>query len=147
MLVYLAGGFLILGLQLENANLPGALLTLGLIVTIMGSLGIVAASFTLVFKQGDPFTAAIVVAAGMLSGTLYPVSVLPGWLQVVARLLPQTHAIEAMRMAVLQGHSLRDLAPQLGALAIYAVLLLPLALWAFNRAMHRAKIEGSLAHY
>lgn len=147
MLVYLAGGFLILGLRLNNLDGIAALCTLALTVTVMGSLGILAASFTLVFKQGDPFTAVIVVAAGMLSGTLYPVSVLPSWLQVVAKLLPQTHAIEAMRLAVLQGYPVTELASQLGALALYAVVLVPLSLWAFRLAMRRAKIEGSLAHY
>jgi ABC-2 type transport system permease protein len=147
MLVYLTGGFLILGLRLDNANVGSAFLALLLTVTVMGSMGIMAASFTLVFKQGDPFTAAIVVASGLLSGTMYPVSILPGWLQAISRILPQTHAIESMRLAVLQGYSVGDLMPQLGALAIYAVLLLPLSLLTFKLAMHRAKIEGSLAHY
>jgi ABC-2 type transport system permease protein len=145
--VFLAAGFLFLGLRLDNANLVGALLVLVLTVIVMGGLGLAAASFTLVFKQGDPFTFIVVVASGMLSGALYPVSVMPGWLQAVAQLLPHTHAISAMRAAALQGYSLGDMAPQLGILVIYAVLAVPLGLWIFNRAMRRAKVDGSLAQY
>ena len=145
-LVYMAAGFLILGLSLEGANLAGAALALFLTVVIMGGLGILAASFTLVFKQGDPFTGLIVAASGFLGGTVYPVSVLPEWLQVVGKVVPQTHAIEAMRLAMLQNYSIADLLPHLVPLVGFA-LVVPLALWGFSLAMYRAKVEGSLAHY
>jgi len=147
MLLYLVVGFLLLGMQLENANLIGVVLTLFLTMIVMGALGILAASFTLVFKQGDPFTMAIVMGSSLISGTFYPVSVLPGWLRATAQLIPQTHSIEAMRLAILQGYSIVDLAPQLGALLIFAVALVPTALLASHIAMHRAKVVGSLAHY
>jgi ABC-2 type transport system permease protein len=146
-LVYLGTGFAVLGLAFSQMNLPAALLVFALTVAIMGSFGILAASFTLVFKQSDPFTMALMLAAGLLSGVLYPVSVLPGWLQAVAQTLPQTHAIEGMRLAVLQGYSMRELAPQLAALAIYVSMLLPLSWWVFSYAIHRARADGSLAHY
>ncbi|MCH7638524.1 MAG: ABC transporter permease, partial [Bacteroidetes bacterium] len=147
MIVYLVGGFIILCLRFNDANILSALLTVVLMVIVMGSIGILAASFTLVFKQGDPFTALLVLASGMLSGTMYPVGVLPEWLQGVARLLPQTHAIEAIRIAILRGGSLSEVAPQLIVLALFAALLVPLALLVFSAAMNRARIEGSLAHY
>lgn len=147
MIVYVVGGFLILEVSFEDVNLVGVLLAMALTMTIMISLGIVAASVTLVSKQGDPFTRVLIIAAGMLSGALYPVSVLPGWLQSVAQILPQTHAIEAIRLAVLQGSSVQEIAPQLGVLALYAVAVAPLAMISISYAMRRAKVEGSLAHY
>ena len=129
---FLVAGFLILGLPLGEADLASALLTLVLTVATMGSLGILAASFTLVFHQGDPFTGIVVMASGLLSGAVYPVTVLPEWLQEVARFLPQTHVIEAMRLSVLQGFSIRELAPEFGALTGFAVIFLPVALLVFN---------------
>jgi ABC-2 type transport system permease protein len=146
-LVYLAGGFAILGLALTNMDLPATFLVFALTVAIMASLGILAASFTLVFKQGDPFTMVLLMASGLLSGVAYPVSVLPEWLQAVAQVLPQTHAIEGMRLAVLQGYSVQEIAPQLALLGIYAGMLLPLSWWVFSCAIHRARADGSLAHY
>lgn len=145
--VAMFGGLFILGLSFAGANVISAVVTVLLTITVMGSLGIVAASFTLVFKQGDPFTAIIVLASGMLSGTLYPVGILPAWLQGVAQMLPQTHAIEAMRLAVLQGQTVPELAPRLGALAIYAAILVPIGIFTLRKAMHQARIDGSLAHY
>lgn len=145
--IYLTAGFIILGISLEGANLWGLLITIVLMVVVMGSIGLFAAGFQLVFKQGDPFTAVLFISAGLLSGTAYPVSILPDWLQVVSRVLPQTHAIEATRLALLQGYTVGELAPSLYVLTIYAVILVPLAFIAFNYAMYRARIEGSLAHY
>ena len=146
-MVFLAAGFLLLDLELARANIPGATLIFILTVLVTASLGIIAASFVLVFKQGDPFTGIIVVAAGLLSGTMYPITVLPDWLQVISKALPQTHSIEGMRQAVLQGASMGELRTELAVLTVFAALLFPLALTVFRHAMHRAKVEGSLAHY
>ena len=87
------------------------------------------------------------VASALLSGAIYPVDVLPESLQIVARALPQTHAIEAMRLAVLQGHSIPDLASSLVSLLVFVIILLPLSLAAFHYAARRSKMDGSLAHY
>ena len=147
MIVFLACGFLVLGVHLGDSNVAGTLLVLILTVAIMAGFGILAAGFTLIFKKGDPFTGLIVAASGLLSGTMYPVSVLPEWLQTVAHLLPQTYSIEATRLAILQGASVVQLLPQLGPLILFAGILLPLSLAAFHYSMRRALVEGSLAHY
>ncbi len=147
MMVFLIGGVLIVGLRFDNINVIGALLTIFLLILVMGSLGIVAAGFTLMFKRGDPFTALLMVASGLLSGTLYPVEVLPAWLQVVSRILPHTYAIETVRSAVLSGGTMAEIAPGIGVLALYATLLTPIGILTFRYAIRRAKMDGSLAHY
>jgi ABC-2 type transport system permease protein len=147
MMVFFVGGFLVLGLRLENANILSALLMLVLLVVTMASLGVIAAGATLLFKQGEPLTGLIVAASGILSGTLYPVTVLPGWLQAIGQILPQTHAIEAIRLAMLQRASLADLVPQLIFLLVFAVALGISAMLTFRYATYRARLEGSLAHY
>lgn len=147
LIVYLVVGFMIVGVRLQNADMAAIAVTIVFTLLIMGSLGIIAASFTLVFKQGDPATALLIVAGGMLSGVMYPVGVLPVWLQTIAMALPQTHAIEAMRLATLRGFTIGELAPQLAALAIYAAILLPLSAWIFNVAIRQARVDGSLAQF
>ena len=147
MLAFLIVGFAVLRVPLGDANPVGVLLTLALTVTVMASLGILAAGFTLLFKQPDVFTRLVLLASALLSGTVYPVAVLPGSLQAMSKLLPQTHAIEAVRLAVFNGYSTAELVPYLGALLAFAAVLLPLSLSLFQLAAHRAKVEGSLAHY
>ena len=147
MVVLLAVGLLIVDLRLSGINFVGAAITLGLTVTIMAALGIMVASFTLVFKQGDPFTSLVVLAGALFSGTVYPVSSLPGAVQAFSNVLPQTHAIEAVRLSVLGGYSIAQLGTHLLILLVYVVLLLPLSLATLSLAARRAKVEGSLAHY
>ncbi|MCH8826429.1 MAG: ABC transporter permease [Chloroflexi bacterium] len=141
------GGFLILGIAFDNVNVVGMLLILVAMVVTMCSLGIMAASFTLVFKQGDPFTRLVTLASGLLSGMLFPVELMPTWLQYVANVLPHTYAIEGMRLALLTGASTSELLPALLVLTLYSVILVPLGFLVFGHSMVRAKKEGSLAHY
>lgn len=53
MVVFLIAGFLVLGLSFDNVNVVGAALTLALLVVVMGSLGVMAASFTLMFTSRE----------------------------------------------------------------------------------------------
>jgi len=77
----------------------------------------------------------------------YPIAVLPGWMQVLSRLIPVTYALEAMRLALLQGASFGELLPDILALAVFGVVFLPASLVAFRYAVGRARVDGSLTHY
>ena len=78
---------------------------------------------------------------------MYPVSVLTGWLQVSSRALPHTYALGALRLGLLQGKSVAEVAPQLGALALFALAFLPMGYFASQYALHRAQVESSLGQF
>lgn len=145
-IVYLALGALIFGVEL-NGNIPAAVLILLLTIISMTSMGIIAASFIMVLKRGDPVTWVFNTTSLLLGGVYYPVEILPNWLQMLSRLLPITYALEAMRQALLNNASMQELWPDIAALIVFCVLLVPLSLLSFRVAVHRAKIDGSLAHY
>ncbi len=145
-LVYLALGALIFNVQLKG-NFAAALVILALTIVAMSCLGILAASFIMVLKRGDPVTWLFNSLSLLLGGVYYPVEIMPDWLQVFSRLLPVTYSLAAMRQALLNNASFAELAPDLLALLVFSVILLPLSLLAFRLAVQRAKIDGSLAHY
>lgn len=145
-LMYLVAGFF-LGLDLRHADPLSALLVLALAVPAFASLGILSAAVTLLIKRGDLINVGISSASLVLGGVLFPVEVLPRWLQTVAQFLPVTHALEAMRLALFQGASPITLAPQLGVLALFAAGLGPLSLAAFAWSLRLTKRSGTLAHY
>jgi ABC-2 type transport system permease protein len=62
-----------------------------------------------------------------LGGVFVPLAFLPAWLQVVARLLPLTYAVEALRVAMVGGEPLRALLDLL-VLAAFAAVFFGLAL-------------------
>ncbi len=146
-LLYLLLGVLVFGVDLSRANLAAALVVQILTVLAFSGLGILSASFIMVFKQGDPISFLFGSVSTLLGGVLYPIAVLPGWLQPISYLIPLTYSLNAMRRAILLGDPLSALAADLLPLVLFAVILLPLSFVAFRYAVKRAKIEGSLTQY
>jgi ABC-2 type transport system permease protein len=85
--------------------------------------------------------------SSILGGVYYPVTILPGWMQFFASLIPVTYALRAMRLALLQGAPLRELFSDILVLVIFSLVLLPASLLAFRYAVRRAKADGSLSHF
>ena len=63
----------------------------------------------------------------MLSGFIFPISSMPVVLQTITYAVPARYFLVALRGIVLKGTDLVVLAPQVGALALYAVITLALA--------------------
>jgi ABC-2 type transport system permease protein len=92
---------------------------------------------------------AIAIVPWFFAGSLFPISTLPGWLSAVAKALPLTHALAVMRYGLLDGKAtgLHDIwgmtnptamaALSLGLVAVYAGLLLSVAVRVFTRAAVR----------
>jgi ABC-2 type transport system permease protein len=143
--VFLGMG-IVLGVRFTNANWPAVLVTLVLAIVSFASIGIVAAGFTIVFKRGNPIIWLVSNLVTLLGGVYYPVSILPVWLQFIARLLPITYALDVARGALLDGAGWRELAPDLIALVGFC-LLFPVSLLIFRAAVRKARVDGSLTHY
>ncbi len=145
--VYLAWGILLFGFPARAANWPGAVLVLLVSVVAFAGLGVLSASYLLLFKRGNPAKWLFLGVSAVLGGMMYPVSVLPESLQRVARLVPITYSLEGMRAALLGRASLAELWPSLRALLLFAVVLLPLSFAVFSWALRRTKITGTLTHF
>jgi len=145
--VTLGLGMLLFGVRLPNANWAGALVVLLLTIVSFSFLGILSASVVLAFKRGDPSAWLVQGLSYLLGGVYYPVSVLPEWGQVLAQLLPITHALEAMRQLLLNGASLGEVWGSILGLLIFSAAAGPLSLIAFWLALRRVKREGSLSQF
>lgn len=130
-----------------HVNLFGfaAVLTLGLLA--FGAVGLLSAAFVLSFKRGDPFGYALDVATYLLAGVVFPVTVLPPFLQSLSLLLPATWALSGLRAAALRGASVTELWPQLLALAGFCAVLWPMAAVALALSRRHAERAGTLAHF
>jgi ABC-2 type transport system permease protein len=138
---------LLFGLKIHPSATGVALLILLLTVIAFASLGLISASFILAFKRGDPLIWLFSGTSTLLGGLYYPVSVLPDWLRPLSNLLPITWALEAMRRALLTGASAYELRSEIGILALFAGLGVPLGVWIFQRAVRHAMAQGSLGQY
>lgn len=144
--VYLAWGVLLFGFSLRGANWPGAILILLASILAFSGLGVLSTSYLLLFKRGNPAKWLLLGVSGLVGGMMYPVSVLPGYLQTLARFIPLTYSLEGLRAALLGGAALREIFPSIVALLIFAAVLLPLSFVVFAWALRRTKITGTLTH-
>jgi ABC-2 type transport system permease protein len=145
--VFLLLGVVIFGVSFAQADFFAAAIVLILSVTSFASLGMISAAFIMVLKKGNPINWVFSGLSMLLAGVLYPVAVLPEWLQGFSAVLPLTYTLDAIRLAVLQGYSLYELRFDILILFGFSAVLLPLALLSFRLAVRRAKVEGSLIQY
>lgn len=143
---FIGGGALVYGIPLRGSLLL-ALGVVALTTLVFVSMGVLSASFTMVWKRGDPLGPVLSVSFFLLGGVVYPTKVLPGWLEPVAALLPITYAVRAVRDILLQGHGFQEVSLELYVLVGFAALLVPLSLFAFSAAVRKAKRDGTLLQY
>jgi ABC-2 type transport system permease protein len=131
--------------DLSKANLVG-----GALVLLVGSIsfigvGIAAAVLPLLFpEKGSQMTHVIIALLLLISGVYYPVSVLPGWLQIFARYSPATYVLEGTRAALLNGAPTITLGGYILPLIVMGIILVPIGLWLFRLAEQYAKRTGKL---
>jgi len=145
-IVYIAWGVFLFGFPLGSANWFGAAIVLVASIFSLIGLGILSASYLILFKRGNPAKWLILGVSGLVGGLMYPISILPRPLQLLARLIPVTYSLEGMRAALLGGSGLRNLWPSIAALLAFAVVLIPASLAIFSWAVRRTKITGTLTH-
>lgn len=145
--VFLFFGAAIFGLELGNANIAGALAILAITIVAFSTLGILSASFVMVMKMGSPLNWVFGNLSWVLGGVLYPVSVLPAWLQKAALVLPITPALEGMRMALFKGVPTLTIFRHIYPLFVFTAVMLPVSIVTFQYAVRKAKIDGTLTQY
>ncbi|MHB0915744.1 MAG: ABC transporter permease [Thermoleophilia bacterium] len=145
--VYLLLGGLFFGVNFGDANLLPALCALLLTVIAFSSLGIISASFVMIFKRGDPIAWALSTSSTLIGGVYYPISILPDWLQSISYFFPITYSLQAIRLSLLQGAGFGEVGGDLLALVIFSAITIPISLVIFRYAVARAKKAGSLAYY
>jgi ABC-2 type transport system permease protein len=145
--VYLAAGWALAGVDFSKAQWGVAAVVLLLAVSAFSAIGILAGSFILIFKKGDPINWMIGTLSQFLGGVYFPVAILPKWLYLPAKLLPVTYGLEALRQTLLLGAGWTQVSGALAVLAAFSVVGWPLALLSFQLSLDAARRRATLAHY
>jgi ABC-2 type transport system permease protein len=141
----LAAVTLFVPVDLSRANAVSALVLLAVGALAFVGLGIASASFPLMWTEKGLQMAYIVQAVVLLvSGVYYPVSVLPGWMQVLSTISPATYVIRGMRAALMDGADLTTLWPEVWPALVVGVLSIPIGLRLFVAVERYAKRTGRL---
>jgi ABC-2 type transport system permease protein len=146
-LLHLGVALAFFGMTLGRVNGPGVLSVGVLTVLCFLSVGILSASFILVYKTGNPFGWVFGTVSGLLGGVVFPITLLPPWIGWVSRFLPVTYALNGMRKSLLASAGFAEVLPDIAALAVFSAVLLPVSLLVFRLAVRKAKKDGTLSHY
>jgi ABC-2 type transport system permease protein len=130
-----------------QGNFLLALLFLILTTLVLACIGIISASFAMVFKRGDPFGILLGSGSALFSGVFFPTQLLGAGFGTISRLLPPTYGLDGIRRVLIEGQTFSQVREPLVILLTFLVVLLPFSLWVFGRAVRRAKREGSLIQY
>jgi ABC-2 type transport system permease protein len=146
--VTLLMGVLFVGIELRPTLLILPATVLGMVAII--GLGIIMAGWCLQLRQEAwSYPEAIAGSLYLVSGAVFPIDILPGFLQPLAYAFPTTWWLEASRRGLL-GHGAPGAMAGLSDAAVFAALvvstaiLAPLAYLAFNWFIRRARQAGLL---
>ena len=146
LLLYTAGGVLIFRPQLHvNGAACAAVFALSLLIAV--AIGMLAAGLQIAVHKGTAALWLFGSSAWLLAGTLFPVSVLPRPVQILAQLMPITHALSGMRMAMLNQAGTTPVMHEIEALVLFSALLLPASLLFLGWTLRRARQFGTLSFY
>jgi ABC-2 type transport system permease protein len=136
---------LFFGLDLARADLLAAAILMAIGSLRFVGIGMLAAILPLLYvERGAQMTFVLQSVLLLVSGVYYPISILPGWMQVLAHLSPATYILDGVRAALLDGVGIGSLLGDVWPLVIMGIVFIPFGLWAFGRAELYAKRTGKL---
>ena len=124
-----------------------AFLTLLLGLIPLFGIGFLFAGFVVRFKEPYIFIQIINLVFATLTGTYYPVTFLPYWVQLLSGVLPQTYVIEDMRRIVIANQTLVNLYGSVFILLALALAYPILGYAVFRRIEKRASVTGEFSKY
>jgi ABC-2 type transport system permease protein len=145
--VFLAAVGLVFGLHFQASGVVPSLLILLLFIPFVWGLGVLSAAGMLTFRRGGSAVGFIGAALTIGSGAYFPLHVLPGWLQAIARLNPMSTAVDGLRQALLGGAGWGHTGRILLELAPASAVTLGLGMVAFRLALKRERRRGTLGLY
>jgi ABC-2 type transport system permease protein len=119
------------GFSITGSYIELAIFIIFGILTIFG-IGLAIGGWAENENQAAPLSNIVVFPMMFLSGTFFPRFTMPEWLQHVSAFLPLTPIIDGIRMIATEGKHLTDLGPQLGLIAIWAVVIYAIAFRVFR---------------
>ena len=149
-LIHTAVILVVLVLFFPQLDLSGANPATVVAFMLLGSfsfvgIGMLAAILPLLYvERGAQMTFVLQSCLLLVSGVYYPITILPGWMQVLSHLSPATYVLEGVRAGLIDGKPVSELTYLVWPLIVMGIVLIPFGLWAFGRAERYAKRTGKL---
>jgi ABC-2 type transport system permease protein len=145
--IFLALTSVVFGTSFNLSGVGPTLAILLVFIPFVWGLGVLAAAWTLTFKRGTGVIGIATTFITIGSGTYFPTSVLPPWVEAVFRFSPVTIALKASRDTLLGNAGWAQTLPDILILIPCAAVSLAIGVLAFRRALERERRRGTLGLY
>ena len=126
--------------------LPVVFITVLLILGLYG-IALILAAFSLMYKQSYDLSESIGYIFYIFAPVRYPTESLPGWAQIIGKLIPLTYALIIVRSIMLLGTSLSAVYLEVAALLIVDVTLLLAGFYLFSWVEKKTRVSGVISHH
>lgn len=145
MLVAVIAAVLIFDYSFVNANLSAALISFLLLLLGMWSLGIFLANFLVWSRLSGSFVELTEMPVAILCGFMYPIHILPGWMQSISAIFPIRWALEAMDAALAGSGNWNYYAVQWGISLLITFVVWLVTRWLEGRVHDQIRVTGEMS--
>ncbi len=110
-------------------------------------LALLASSFVMYYKQGDPVNYLISLFISLFSGVVFPITVLPDYLMIISKLIPLTYGLEMIRKVAIFNSTEYISTEGLIYMLIFCFFSLIVGVITLNKVINSVKISGSSGRY
>jgi ABC-2 type transport system permease protein len=137
----------LLGFRVTHVDIGIVIPTILLTLVIFFAFGVAGTAIVLAFQQGGALIVGFTALLALVSGVLYPVAELPGWMQPIVHLSPLTYTLELLRSALLANQPHTSYTEDLLVLVAFAVVLLPISGVLLEMAFRYSQRRGTLSTF
>lgn len=130
-LVFFALGIFVFGLEISGSILLVALIS-ALVILMSVSFGLLISTFARSPDAASGAVDAFTFPASALGGLWFPIEIMPGFMQSVAKVFPTYHAMNAYQDVIVRGKGLLEILPSLSVLIGFILVFLALGLLLFK---------------
>lgn len=145
--IYILIGILIFEIKIDIFKVP-----LFMILTIYGSipfiaLGIISASFVMIFKVGNIVNLFIGLISISLSGIFFPIELFPEMLETISNYNPMKHSLNASQKILLESLEITQIKKEIISIAYLIAILIPTSILIVYYSLRFSKKNGNLNYY
>jgi ABC-2 type transport system permease protein len=136
---------MVFGYALAGVNFLGASISLLLLLFSMWSMGVFLANFLAWSRISGTFVDYLEMPVAFLCGFMYPIRVLPEWLQIASGLIPIRWALLALNESLLGARDLGYLGMRWGMALGISLIFLLITQWLQNKVHDQIRVTGELS--
>jgi len=137
------------GLDLNFLSVLSLLLVIFCVIFFFFSLSLLAANITILIKRGREISMVIIGVMHLLSGSLFPLSLFPEWLQIIAYFSPMTLAVQSFRLCLFgQGTLMNSIVwGSVVMLILVSIIMLILFNLTYKKIYSKIRYKGTMHEY